>query len=527
VGLLVIVLRLAILPVLPIPLPFIPDDFSFLLAADTFVHGRLTNPTPAMWIHFESLHITMKPTYMSMYFPGPGLVLAAGWILLGHPWYGLLIANALMCAALCWMLQAWLPPTWALLGGFLAVIHISLFSYWINTYTGGGAIAALGGALLLGSLPRFMRSPQLRYPILMAFGVILLVYTRPYEGMLLCLPVAVALGLWLIQGKNRPSAASIALLSAAPLVLLLAAAAWLAFYDYRCFGNPFTLPYTIDRATYARVPYYIWQHLKPEPVYHHEVLRQFYDSKRFDELFFYDQYLSFAGGITQTMIKAWGELSFYLGFALIPPALMLYKSLRDRRLRLLSFTLFPLIASFFIGIFLMPHYWAPFTAVFYALELQSMRHLRVWKQSGQPVGRTMVRLCLVCCILLTGLRLGASPLKIALGKLPDANSWINWYGPDRFGAERAEVKSELERLPGRQLVIVRYLQTHNPGYDWVYNAADIEQSQVIWAREMDPASNQKLIQYYKDRQAWLVEPDTHPVTVIPYPSLAQITPAHR
>jgi hypothetical protein len=70
VGLSVIVLRLALLPLFPIPLPFVPDDFSFLLAGDTFVHGRLTNPTPAMWTHFESIHITMQPTYQSMYFPG-------------------------------------------------------------------------------------------------------------------------------------------------------------------------------------------------------------------------------------------------------------------------------------------------------------------------------------------------------------------------------------------------------------------------------------------------------------------------
>src|ERR1700722_13696757 len=186
-GLSAIILRLAILPAWPIPLPFVPDDFSFLLASDTFLHGRLANPTPAMWIHFESIHIDMQPTYGSMYFPAQGLLLASGKLLFGHPWFGILLAVGAMCAALCWALQAWLPLNWALLGGMLAVLRLGLFSYWINTYTGGAPIAAAAGALVLGSCPRLMRTGRFRYGMLMAIGIALLMLTRPYEGMLLCL----------------------------------------------------------------------------------------------------------------------------------------------------------------------------------------------------------------------------------------------------------------------------------------------------------------------------------------------------
>src|SRR5258708_7157769 len=170
VGSAALLLRLAILPLCPIPQPFVHDDFSFLLAANTFASGRLANPTPPMWTHFESFHITMQPTYMSMYFPAQGLVLAAGKVLAGHPWFGLLVVTALMCSAICWMLQAWLPPTWALLGGILVVLRIGLFSYWIDTYSGGGSIAALGGALVLGALPRFMKKARFRDALLLAAG---------------------------------------------------------------------------------------------------------------------------------------------------------------------------------------------------------------------------------------------------------------------------------------------------------------------------------------------------------------------
>ncbi len=282
VGLSVIVLRLAILPLFPVPLPFVPDDFSFLLACDTFAHGRLANPTPAMWTHFESIHITMQPTYQSMYFPGQGLVLAAGKVLLGNPWIGLLIVSALMCAALCWMLQAWLPPSWALLGGAIAVLRLGVFSYWTNTYHAGGSLGALGGALILGALPRLMRTARMRYAVLIGIGIAILVLTRPYEGILMCLPVGFVLVRWMVKGKNRPSPAAMARLAAAPLLFGIAAVAWMGYYDYRAFGNPLTPPYTVNRSTYAIAPYYVWQNARPEPHYRYKEMRVFYHKGELD-----------------------------------------------------------------------------------------------------------------------------------------------------------------------------------------------------------------------------------------------------
>lgn len=513
VGITGLLLRLAILPLCPIPLPFVPNDFSFLLASDTFASGRLTNPTPAMWIHFESIHVSMTPTYMSMYFPAQGLVLAAGRVLFGHPWYGLLLVSALMCAAICWMLQAWLPPRWALLGGLLAVLHLGLFSYWINTYHAAGSLVALGGALVLGALPRFMKTVKIRDGLLMAVGVVLLATARPFEGVLLCLPVAFVLGRWLVMGKNRPSGSVLLRSAAAPLVIIIAAGAWMAYYDYRAFGSPFTLPYTINRNMYAMAPYFVWQPARPEPAYRHEAMRNFYYE---GELRGFGKFHTLSGFASESLLKATRGVLFFAGLALLLPLIMLRRVLMDRRIRFLVVCVLVLTGGMVIEIFLLPHYMAAFTAAFYAIGLQAMRHLRFWTPDGQPVGMAMVRLTVTVCLVMAGLRLYAGPLHFRLAEWP-ASEWSGtWYGPGHFGTERANLEAGLEQLPGRQLVIVRYSADHNPFDEWVYNAADINDSKVIWARGMDAANDLELIHYYKDRKVWLVQPDTQPAEISAY-----------
>jgi len=521
VGATAALLRLAMLPLCPIPRPFVPDDFSFLLAAETFASGRLTNPTPALWTHFETIHISMLPTYMSMYFPAYGLIMAAAKALTGQPWFGVLLMSALMCATICWMLQGWLPPSWALLGGVLAILRLGLFSCWINSYHTAGALTATAGALVLGSLPRFLKSPRLRYSLLLAIGAMLLACTRPYEGFLLCLPVLVALGHWLIAGKNRLRGAALIPVAALPLALLLVAGAGMGYYNYRVFGSPTTLPYTINRNSYAMAPYFIWQSPRPEPVYRHEVMRRFYYD---NELAALDEMHKPWGFAQQTALKMARGVLFFSGVALLLPLVMFRRVLLDRRVHFLVDCLFVMTAGMLLQIFFLAYYIAPFTAVFYALGLQAMRHLRVAKAEGLREGVGLVRVLVTLCVVLCGVRLLAGPLAINMPKWP-ASAWnFNWYGPADFGKPRAQVEAALERLPGEHLAIVRYANDHNPLDEWVYNAPELDGAKVIWAREMRPDENQGLMRYYPNRRVWLVEPDARPRRVGPYPQIP-ISPA--
>jgi hypothetical protein len=85
--------------------------------------------------------------------------------------------------------------------------------------------------------------------------------------------------------------------------------------------------------------------------------------------------------------------------------------------------------------------------------------------------------------------------------------------------ERARIVNELKVDGRRHLVIVRYGPKHQPNHEWVYNAADIDGARVVWAREMDPPQTQRLLEYFKDRQAWLAEIDIDhmPRKLVPYP----------
>jgi hypothetical protein len=470
-----------------------------------------------MWKHFESIQISMQPTYQSMYFPGHGLVLAAGKVLFGHPWYGELCVTALMCAAICWMLQAWLPPGWALLGGLLAVLRIGLFSYWINTYTGGGSVPALGGALVLGALPRITHKAKLLDGFLMALGIVLLAYSRPYEGLLLCLPVSIVLGRWLLFDRNRPEAAVLVRRAALPVLVIVAGGSWMAYYNYRNFGSPLTLPYTINRATYATAPYWIWQNPRSEPAYPDKAMRDFYNINELDA---FKKSHSLSGFLTSSIVKAIRAFEFFAGFVLLPPLLMLRQTYKDRRIRFAYLCTLVLVAGILLEAFLFAHYLAPFMAVFFIIGLQCMRHLRQWKPEGKPTGCAMQRLVVLICVLVTAITLWQEISRpgIVMAFTPAIPCYGDCSGSLQQGLSRTRVQEALEKLPGGQLVIVRYSQNHSPQNEWVYNAPDIDGSKVIWAREMDAKSNADLINYYKDRQVWLVQADIGPVEAVPYRS---------
>lgn len=121
------------------------------------------------------------------------------------------------------------------------------------------------------------------------------------------------------------------------------------------------------------------------------------------------------------------------------------------------------------------------------------------------------------CIVMAGVRIFAEPLHMSPAQWPTGPWLCSWVGPGPFGTDRARVANELDGLPGKHLVLVRYTATHQPGDEWVYNEADPDHAKTVWAREMDPQQNQELLRYYSNRDVWLVQPDVEQGRLTVYP----------
>jgi hypothetical protein len=503
------------------PEPRIHDEFSYLLAADTFTHGRLTNPPHPMRVHFETFHVNQLPTYCSIYPPGQGLMLALGQALGGHPLVGVWISFGLACAAVCWMLQAFVPTRWAIAGGLLAAERFGLVAgnspgYWGQSYW-GGAVAMAGGALALGACRRLMREPRARDALLLGLGLAVLANSRPFEGVLFSLPIAVALSAWLVR-RGKPYLKGALARVVLPLSIVLGPTlTGMAFYNTRLTGSALRMPYQQNGMTYGLVPLFLWQPLKAEPAYSHSVIRD-YHVKWAAAAYFHMRsiggYLGEIGNRLRTLVN------FYAGPILLVPLLALPVVLRNRWSRFATLVCAIVLAGLSVTTWMQPHYAAPIAGVVMLFAVQGLRHLRLWRPAGRPLGAELVR---TLPLAYAGL------LLVSLAARSEAESH-GWH------RERARLLSELQQLSGQHLVLVRYGPDHSPHEEWVFNDADIDAAKVIWARDLGPDPNERqplgaglrtppneprdpnqpLIDYFSDRSVWLLNADEKPAVLRPY-----------
>lgn len=462
-----------------IPQPSVHDEFSYLLAGDTFAAGRVTNPTHPMWQHFETFHVIQQPTYASKYPPGQGLILALGQIL-GHPILGVWISVALMGAAISWMLYQWMPPRWAAFGSFLALVQVGIPTYWAQSYW-GGALAALGGALVYGSVRACATVPRLRHGILFGLGAMILANTRPLEGMLVGLPAALTLGRLVVRTYPESRAKLLRRVIAPVTLLLLATVGATGFYNWEVTGDPLRLPYREYNQAYHFGAPFPWQDPSPIVEYRHQVISDFkrvWGIERRQQ-----QREHFLGFLILKFLKL---QSFFLGPGLI--ALVMTPSMiRESGILPAVIGCGLVVGVVFLTLGAYPHYAAPATGLILFLALEGLRHLNNVR-TNRINGRRLATLILL-----------AYPPYLVLRAPYTSEATL------AFGDLRHETLESLKATNGDDLVIVRYGPEHSFHREWVYNRAEIDSADVVWARDMSPAENDELIRYFDGRRVWLLE----------------------
>jgi hypothetical protein len=480
--------------------PKIHDEFSYLLAADTFAHGRLTNPTHPMWVHFESFHVIQQPTYMSKYPPAQGLALAAGQLIGGHPIFGVWMSFGLMCAAISWMLYAWVPPRWAVFGGVLAVINptLGIAGYWAQSYW-GGAVAATGGALVLGGIRRLMRQPRVCDSLLTGIGLAILANSRPFEGLLVMLPAGIFLLIRIVGQRGHALWVSIRRIVVPILIVLSLTIMGIGFYNLRVTGNHFRMPYQIHEETYVMAPPFLWQRPPPEPEYHHEVIRDFHATYT---LPFYTSQRSILGFLIGN-VYALFSLGFLTVNIFLIPVIIVYRvlllwTLRNPWARCAFLIYFVLVLGLLTETFKWPHYLAPVTGLNYYFVLNALRLAR-W--SKKRTGRFLLLLMPLLAMVALAVSLYGNIKK-------DSSSWH---------IQRAQLLQQLKQEDGKQLIIVNYGSGHSVHSEWVYNEADIDHSKVVFARAINSTQDCQLVEYFKSRTVWSLDADQSIPKLEPYP----------
>jgi hypothetical protein len=488
-----VALRLALLPRFPIPTPSGADDFGYVLLADTLRHFRLANPVHPMHRFFESIFILQEPSYSSIFPLGQGIVLALGWTIFGHPWAGVLLSMAALCAGCYWMLRGWTTPGWALTGGLLAVCEFGALSQWMNMYW-GGAVSAVAGCLVFGALPRLRANGGRRDAILLGAGLGLQLLTRPFEFLLLgaCAAVYAA---WARLPVRRLAVAALVLLGA--MLLCLA-------QNRAVTGSFLTLPYQLSRSQYGIPAAFTFE---ANPVPH----RPLTPEQQLDYRAQSAVHDEGAGEPFAWIHRLAGRMHFYRFFFYPPLYLVLplfLLALRDFRYAWLagSAVLFAVGDNFYPYFY--AHYVAALTPGFVLMSITAVERLGRWNPLAS---RLVLYLCAAHFLFWYGLHCGSRPLLMTAG-LFDTGDFINYGDPEG----RIRIEQELASIAGRKLVFVRYGPRHM-FHEWIHNAADIDSAAVVWAADLGDAENRKLRDYYPARPVYLVEPDARPPRLIPYP----------
>jgi hypothetical protein len=489
------------------PDPSVHDEFSYLLAADTFAEGRLTNPAPPLPEFFEAPHILVEPSYQSKYMPGTGLVLAAGQALFGHPRWGLWFLCGSFAAAVCWMLQAFTSRRWA-----LTIALGALFSV-VPRFGGGYSSTMLAGAsaaAIFGSLPRIFRRPNLSATTMLALGVMGSALSRPFEGLMVCLGAAPAFLAWLVADRRSRLGTRITSVVLPAFLAVAAGGIWLGCYNQAVTGRWCTLPYSVHHQQYFHHGLFAFStsgtpRLPKDPGRVADIYRGFQINRESKvnrtRPWPVEAALQGLARARGAVNAAFGHFeTSQLGLIWIVPVLL--AGLRGR-----AAAFAPSFLMVCLGHALTTWYDTSYSIVilpwFFTVLAENSRRL----VRGMHIGRSNWLhpgiILLIGIILVAGPEAGAFfnrlRARISGGRLVDISLQETGI------ASRGELWRFLSRQAGKHLVFVGYHKGYNIHDEWVFNGADLIRAPILFAHDLGEERNRALMVQYAERQCWRME----------------------
>jgi len=507
-----VILRLSILGSYPKPEPVIHDEFGHLLLADTLRYVRFANPPHALSEFFDAIYVIQHPTYSASYPPGQALMLLTGHLLFGDPWAGVLLANGFLCLSVWWALRAWVGPGWALLGGLFVLARVALFGDWMNTYW-GGSLAGIAGSFVFGALPRLegairenLPKPAphiLTYAGLLGAGLGLHLLIRPFETVSLGLCVVAYLALTThSRAALFRSSRTYWSLCVSAAIPISCAIGLLLLQNYQVTSNWRKMPYVLTREQYGVPQTFVFQKAAVPQL----PLRQ-------EQLANYKVQLRRHDSTLRTRIAERMYLMYFdAGLGLTLSLLLSLFTFRHKQFRwALGMAFLPLLLSLTYGYFY-THYISGFIAIWMVLALLGLEWLSQAEWNGRAIGAFAVILVSLLTLHHSGRIYAAYLLRELLpatmqrgfiaNTTDDLVSKRPWF-------KRLPVERTLRARRGRHLVFVTELpSSHESTLEWVYNAADIDASTIVWAHSLGPQKDEQLKRYYgSTRSVWLVNRD--------------------
>ena len=486
---------LALRPFLGFPDPTIPDEFSLILQAKTLLAGKLANPPLPR--NFATDWVILSPAYASQYPIFRSLPLLIGYAVGVGAWGGVVLSMAALVCAVYWMVRVWIDARYAFVAAMIVILRFGLFSTWVNSHM-GSAFTALGGVLLLGGYAIMRSRPTVAAGGLLGLGCLILITTRPFEGLCYAAPFGGALVILLVR-SNAEGRKSFLVPGAVAAALSLAGFGLTFADNLATTGNWMETPYAVFNRTYGQPPAFLPAKWDPEPS--SATQYDWLQRRREADVRWYRRRSSPELLISAEIWRFRNYWNFYVGFALsLPFALGLWALQREPALLLSAAALALALVN---GTYDHAHYAAPgFGLVVLAIML-GFRALRDWKPLDSRVGLALSR---------------TLPLAVAIGMALPLSSTL--FGnpqflpePDNFNASCCwmrprslylAIDDEIRRTNanGRNLVVVD-TGSRTPMRDGVLvaNEPSVADARSIWVN-YDPEYNAATIERYPNRRIW-------------------------